>query len=141
MDWLGQGFWIGDCEVVPVEGTVRAPHGMQRIGPRPMALLTALAERPGQVISRDELMVGVWRGLVVSDETLSRCISDLRQALGDDPRTPCYIETLARRGYRLIVTPRPLAAAQQVNDRAKLGDIVPATEVTDTRAVSPDSPA
>lgn len=105
---LGQGFRIGDCEVVPDEGTILSPRGLQRVGPRPMALLTALAARPGKVFSRTDLMDAVWSGVVVSDETLSRCISDLRQALGDDPRTPRYIQTLSRRGYRLLEKPRPL---------------------------------
>lgn len=110
MNRRNQGFRIGDCEVLPEDGAILAPHGLQRIGPRPMAVLTALAARPGKVLSRNELMHEVWAGLVVSDETLSRCISDLRQALGDDPRTPRYIETLSRRGYRLLKRARPLAA-------------------------------
>lgn len=73
-----------------------------------MALLLALVEHPGKVFSREELMTRVWSGLVVSDETLSRCISDVRQALDDDRRSPRYIETLARRGYRLLVEPSPV---------------------------------
>jgi TolB-like protein/DNA-binding winged helix-turn-helix (wHTH) protein/Tfp pilus assembly protein PilF len=106
----GHGFRLGECEVVPADGTVLAPHGLQRIGLRTMALLTALAADPGKVFSREELMKVVWSGLIVSDETLSRCISDLRQALGDDPKDPRYIQTLSRRGYRLLVTPQWPAA-------------------------------
>lgn len=111
MGELGGGFRIGDCEVRPEDGTVVSPTGLRRLGPRPMAVLVALASRPGRVFSRDELMAEVWAGLVVTDETLSRCISDLRQALDDDPRSPRYIETLARRGYRLIASPCPLGGA------------------------------
>lgn len=106
MGELGRGFRIGDCEVRPEDGTVHSPSGLRRLGPRPMHLLMTLAAEPGKVFSREELMTSVWSGLVVSDETLSRCISDLRQALEDDPRSPRYIETLARRGYRLIERPR-----------------------------------
>jgi TolB-like protein/Tfp pilus assembly protein PilF len=84
-----------------------------------MALLVALAAQAGKVFSRDELMAEVWSGLVVSDETLSRCISDLRQALGDDPRAPRYIETLARRGYRLLERPGPLTGAQPAASEAE----------------------
>ncbi|HEX7034238.1 MAG TPA: winged helix-turn-helix domain-containing protein [Pseudomonadales bacterium] len=102
------GFRLGDCEVRPDDGTVRSPSGVRRLGPRPMDVLVTLAAAPGRVFSRDELMAEVWAGLVVSDETLSRCISDLRQALADDPRTPRYIETLPRRGYRVIEQPHPL---------------------------------
>ncbi len=107
---LGQEFRIGDCVVRPEDGTVCSPSGTSRLGPRPMAVLATLASEPGRVFTRDELMARVWAGLVVSDETLSRCISDLRQALDDDSRAPRYIETLPRRGYRLIEPPLPAAA-------------------------------
>ncbi len=105
---LHEGFRIGDCEVRADDGTVSTPSGPRRLGPRPMAVLLALAEQPGKVFSREELMARVWTGLVISDETLSRCISDVRQALDDDRRAPRYIETLARRGYRLLVEPSPV---------------------------------
>ena len=108
MEGLDQGFKIGDREVRPEDGTVLSPGGLRRIGPRPMALLLTLAAQPGKVLGREELMIEVWSGVVVSDETLSRCISDLRQALGDDPRSPRFIETLARRGYRLLERPATL---------------------------------
>src|SRR5690606_35745398 len=92
---LHEGFRIGDCEVRADDGTVSTASGLRRLGPRPMAVLLALAEQPGKVFSREELMARVWTGLVISDETLSRCISDVRQALDDDRRAPRYIETLA----------------------------------------------
>src|SRR5690606_26474888 len=120
MGELGGGFRIGDCEVRPEDGTVVSPTGLRRLGPRPMAVLVALASRPGRVFSRDELMAEVWAGLVVSDETLSRCISDLRQALDDDPRSPRYIETLARRGYRLLERPSPLIDSRQATSEAEV---------------------
>src|SRR5690606_5148073 len=94
--------------------------GLRRLGPRPMALLMVLAGQPGKVLSREELMVAVWSGVVVSDETLSRCISDLRQALDDDPRSPRYIETLARRGYRLLERPSPLIDSRQATSEAEV---------------------
>ncbi len=113
MGKLERGFRIGDCEVRPDDGTVLSPSGVRRLGPRPMSLLLTLASEPGKVFSREELMGRTWSGLVVSDETLSRSISDLRQALEDDSRSPRYIETLARRGYRIIERPRPIAAAPE----------------------------
>jgi TolB-like protein/DNA-binding winged helix-turn-helix (wHTH) protein/Flp pilus assembly protein TadD len=105
MEKPGKSFRIGDCEVRPEDGTVLSPRGLRRLGPRPMAVLAVLAAHPGKVFSREELMAKVWSGLVVSDETLSRCISDLRQVLDDNPRSPRYIETLPRRGYRVIERP------------------------------------
>lgn len=108
MESLAGGFRLGDCEIRPTEGTVSAPGSVTKLGPRPMELLVFLAAEPGRVFSRAELMKNVWSSVVVADETLSRCISDLRQALGDDPRAPRYIETLSRRGYRLLLPPTPL---------------------------------
>ena len=67
-----------------------------------MNLLCLLASEPGRVFSKQELFDRVWGLEVVEDVTLSRCISDLRRALGDDARAPRYIETLPKRGYRLI---------------------------------------
>lgn len=122
MGQLGLGFRFGACEVRPEDGTVRSPSGLTRLGPRPMGVLLTLAGQPGRVFSRDELMATVWAGVVVSDETLSRCISDLRQALDDDPRSPRYIETLPRRGYRAIERPVPLTAPPH----GELGDPQPA---------------
>ena len=54
-------------------------------------------------IGRDELIESVWKHPHVSDEALSRCISLLRHALGDDRSQPRYLETIPKRGYRLIV--------------------------------------
>lgn len=67
-----------------------------------MDLLCVLAARRGQVVSRDELMQALWPDVVVGDDSLARTVSKLRQALGDDARAPRYVETIAKRGYRLI---------------------------------------
>jgi TolB-like protein/DNA-binding winged helix-turn-helix (wHTH) protein len=108
---LEQGFRLGDCEVYPADGTLITPTGPQRLGPRPMELLLFLASEPYRVFSRDEIMAGVWGRRVVSDETLSRSISDLRRAFAENPAAPRYIETLSRRGYRLRVRPEPVVVA------------------------------
>jgi TolB-like protein/DNA-binding winged helix-turn-helix (wHTH) protein/Flp pilus assembly protein TadD len=108
MDWLPLGFRLGDCEVHPADGTVVNPKGTRRIGPRPMELLVYLARHPGRVFSRAELMQAIWGRVIVSDETLSRCISDLRQVLGEGAKDARYIETLPKRGYRLNIGPQEL---------------------------------
>jgi DNA-binding winged helix-turn-helix (wHTH) protein/TolB-like protein/Tfp pilus assembly protein PilF len=80
-----------------------------RIEPKAMEVLMALAERAGHVVSREELLTAVWPGVVVGDEALTQSIIKLRKALGDDPRSPVYIETIPKRGYRLIA---PLGEAE-----------------------------
>jgi len=77
-----------------------------RIEPKAMEVLLALAARAGQVVGREELLAAVWPGVVVGDEALTQSIIKLRRALGDNPRSPSYIETISKRGYRLIALVR-----------------------------------
>ncbi len=70
--------------------------------PKVMDLLLVLAESPGEVVSREALMERLWPGVVVGEDTLARTVSKLRGALDDDPKEPAYIETIPKRGYRLI---------------------------------------
>src|SRR5262245_22698064 len=67
-----------------------------------MDLLVFLANTGGRVVSKEELIDAVWDGRFIADTTLTRAVADLRRALGDDRRSPRYIETIAKRGYRLI---------------------------------------
>jgi TolB-like protein len=67
-----------------------------------MGVLVSLARNAGEVITRDQFIEQVWGGRIVSDEVLSRCISLLRNQLGDDPKNPEYIQTVPKIGYRLI---------------------------------------
>jgi DNA-binding winged helix-turn-helix (wHTH) protein/TolB-like protein len=73
-----------------------------RLEPKVMEVLMMLAERAGAVVSREELLSVVWPGVIVGDEALTQSIIKLRKALGDDPRSPAFIETIPKRGYRLI---------------------------------------
>ncbi len=83
-------------------GELRGNRKQARLTPRAAAVLTMLAERAEKLVSKQELFERVWGGLAVSDDALTSCIQELRQALGDDARAPRYIETRHRRGYRLI---------------------------------------
>lgn len=73
-----------------------------------MELLLCLGRSNGGVVSREELFSAVWPGVTVGEDTLTRAIFKLRRALGDDPKAPQFIETVPKRGYRLLV---PLVAA------------------------------
>jgi TolB-like protein len=81
-----------------------------------MRLLLCLAERPGAVVSIEELLEQVWAGVIVTPDSVYQAVASLRRILGDDARQPTYIETVPRLGYRLLapVSPwvdEPLAAA------------------------------
>lgn len=67
-------------------------------------VLACLAARPGEVVTREELLERVWPGMVVGDDVLTQAVIKLRRALGDDSRHPSYIDTVPKRGYRLIAS-------------------------------------
>jgi DNA-binding winged helix-turn-helix (wHTH) protein/TolB-like protein len=96
-------FQIGPWTVRPLRGLLEAPGQTVRIEPRVTEVLCCLAANALQVVTREKFISTVWGGRVVTDEVLSRCISQLRTALGDDPRTPHFIETVPKVGYRLLV--------------------------------------
>ena len=73
-----------------------------RLTPKALALLSFLAERPGKVVTKEELFAAVWPNTTVGDAALVTCIQEVRKALRDNARRPRYIETLHRRGYRFI---------------------------------------
>ncbi|WP_412068948.1 winged helix-turn-helix domain-containing protein [Rubrivirga sp. IMCC43871] len=118
-DWT---FSIGELTVVPHANEVRQPNGTTvRLEPKATAVLVMLAAHPGEVVTREALVETVWPDVVVTEASLTRCVSQLRLALGDDAREPTFIETIPRVGYRLLVspddaeaTPAPAAARRVV---------------------------
>jgi DNA-binding winged helix-turn-helix (wHTH) protein/tetratricopeptide (TPR) repeat protein len=70
--------------------------------PKAFQLLRYLAERPGGLVTRDELLDVIWPGLAVAPETLTQLIAELRHALEDDAHHPSFIQTVHRRGFRFI---------------------------------------
>ncbi|MEA3277431.1 MAG: AAA family ATPase [Pseudomonadota bacterium] len=79
-------------------------RGTEQIALRPksLALLRYLAERPGQLVSKEELLKSVWSGRVVGHDGLRGCVREVRAALGDHAEAPLYLETVAGRGYRFL---------------------------------------
>ena len=99
---LQHGFRLGDCVVHPLQGLIERPDGSDHVQPKVMEVLLCLAERPGEVVERDDLVTKVWAKTAVTDEVLTRCISELRNALGDHRESPRYVQTIPKRGYRLV---------------------------------------
>src|SRR5215467_12989880 len=73
-----------------------------RLPPKAFAVLTHLADRAGNLITKDELLDAVWGDLHVTDGALKRCIVDVRKALKDSADEPHYIQTLHGRGYKFL---------------------------------------
>jgi DNA-binding winged helix-turn-helix (wHTH) protein len=72
------------------------------LAPKPFAVLCALARTPGMLVTKNALLDAVWGHRFVTESVLKTAISEVRAALGDDPKEPRYIETVSRRGYRFI---------------------------------------
>lgn len=115
-------FRFSSFEADPQSGELRKNGVRLRIQDQPFQVLLKLLERPGQVVTREELKTALWSAdtFVDFDNGLNMAVKRLREVLGDDADLPRFIETLPRRGYRFI------AAVQSSN---------PATE-----APQPSSP-
>jgi DNA-binding winged helix-turn-helix (wHTH) protein len=85
-------------------GELRRKGQKLRLQEQPFQVLAMLLERPGEVVTREELRIKLWPAdtFVDFDHSLNAAINRLRDALGESPETPIFIETLARRGYRFI---------------------------------------
>jgi eukaryotic-like serine/threonine-protein kinase len=133
-------------------GELRKGGSRIRLQDQPFQILTMLLERPGQVITREELRAKLWASdtFVDFEHGVNSGIARLREALGDSADSPRYIETLPRRGYRLIVavegsqqTPAPLVAPNGGNGAASanITQSAPQASAMDTTThARPDSP-
>lgn len=96
-------FDLAEWRVTPSACLLRRGPIDRPVPPRLMRLLLVLASRPRHIVSKQEIVERVWDNEDVSDDSLSSCVYQLRKALGDESRRPRYIETITKRGYRLLV--------------------------------------
>lgn len=99
---LKRGFRLGAYRVLPLSGEVSGPDGHHHVEPKAIDVLLCLAQARGEVVEREEIVRRVWGKVVVGDESITRCISELRRVLHDERTKPQYIQTLSKRGYRLL---------------------------------------
>src|SRR5262245_21361907 len=95
-------FSFGPYRLDPTRGQLERGKQEVKLTPKALAVLGALVMRAGQVVPKEELFAAVWPHTVVSDAALTACILELRKALKDKVKTPRYLETVHRRGYRFI---------------------------------------
>lgn len=107
-------FQLGKWLISPQLNSVESDDRTIRIEPKFMQVLVCLANRPGDVLSKEELMSSVWKNTFVTDEVLTRAVSELRRTLGDNAKQPHIIETVAKNGYRVIAPVRPV-----ISDRTR----------------------
>jgi len=96
---------FGVFEVDLRAGELRRNGSRVKLQDQPLQILTLLLERPGEVVSRDELRTRLWPAdtFVDFDHSLNAAVRRLRDALGDSAENPRFVETVARRGYRFLV--------------------------------------
>jgi DNA-binding winged helix-turn-helix (wHTH) protein len=95
---------IGAVEFDPATGEVGRGKVRGRLEPQPAAVLALLASKPGQLIAQNEIRRAIWGDTthVNFQQNLHYCIKEIRAALGDHSRGSKFVETIPRRGYRLI---------------------------------------
>ena len=108
LDDINQCLWRGDTRLL--------------LMPKPFAVLRYLVENAGRLITQDELLSAVWPDSYVQPEVLRRYILEIRRILGDDAKTPSFIETLPKRGYRFIgdVTAEGVRVPEEITSARRL---------------------
>ena len=114
---------FGNFEVDFAAGELRK-HGLKiKLQQRPLEVLRILLEKPGTVVTREELQRRIWNGVVVDlDHGLNTAVRKLRDALSDTAATPRYIATVDRQGYRFVAPVTELPATTVVAEVPRLAD-------------------
>lgn len=102
-------YLVLDHVVTPATNEIATEGRVIRIEPKSMEVLVYLLDHAAQVVTRDALQDAIWGDVVVGDDSLTGAIIKLRKAFGDDARNPRLIETIPKRGYRLIAAVSPVA--------------------------------
>jgi adenylate cyclase len=108
---MAREFRVDAWLVEPDLNSITSADTKVSVEPKVIEVLACLAEHPGDVLSKKQIMQAVWPNTFVSDEVLRYCVSELRKAFSDDAKNPHIIQTIARRGYRLIAKVARLVAA------------------------------
>lgn len=95
---------FGDIVVDPKAARVSRDGRTVRLEPKAFAVLLSLLESPGVVLTHEQLLARAWPATFVTPNTLARAVAQLRRALGDNAKTPRYIETVHTRGYRFVAS-------------------------------------
>jgi TolB-like protein/DNA-binding winged helix-turn-helix (wHTH) protein/Flp pilus assembly protein TadD len=104
---VGTDFRVGAWLVRPSLNTVSHNGASIHLQPKVMEVLVCLARQPGEAIPKDQLLKTIWPDTFVTDDVLVGSISELRRVFEDDAREPRVIQTIPKRGYRLIAPVEP----------------------------------
>lgn len=93
---------FGDFIIDRADERLLGPRGPVKLGNKAYRVLLSLVEQDGRLLTKDTLFASVWDGTIVSESALTSVVKELRRALGDESRTPRYIESVYGRGYRFV---------------------------------------
>jgi Tol biopolymer transport system component/DNA-binding winged helix-turn-helix (wHTH) protein len=99
---IEKSYHFADWKFNPMDGQLNSKQKCLRLQPRLSQLLYLLVSNQGRLLSRNELIDAVWKDKLVNEDALSRCVAELRAALGDNTAKPIFIETVPKKGYRFI---------------------------------------
>lgn len=136
-------FLLGPARVRPQLNEIEIDGRCERLPPKFIDVLVALAERPDQVCAKNDLLQQVWGDPLTGDEALAHAIWVLRRTLGDDAKRPRFIQTVSRRGYRLLLVPQPIVPAAEPSLAAtgpSADQDLPATAEQPRPSEHPDQP-
>ena len=117
---LLHGFRLGDLVIDPIRGQVTGRGKSAHLPPKAAEVLLCLAQRAGDLVTRDELLSTVWGEGRGSQEALGHAISEIRHALNNHHDDPQFIQTLPKRGFRLLVEPALPQADEQSDSQSAL---------------------
>jgi DNA-binding winged helix-turn-helix (wHTH) protein len=129
---LHADFELGGWTVRPGRLILEREGEIAHVKPKTLDVLVCLADRPGAVVSREELLSRVWQNVYVTDDVITQAIAELRRAVHDDRRQPTFLETVPRRGYRLL-QPVRFPGREFEPSRAAAADTVPRSSVARRR--------
>ena len=130
-------FCLGDWRIDPALDRISRDDKTIKLEPRTMRVLVCFAERPGEVVSVNQLLDVVWKDLVVTPYSVYQAVAALRRALGDDPKDPTYIANVVRRGYRLVA---PVEVATEPQDPVRSpGELAAGTDPKDQQIPPKDN--
>lgn len=110
---------VGSWDFLPASGELRRRTDVRRLEPRAARVLEMLCDAEGGVVSHDELIRDVWNGRSLSENSVAVVIGQLRKALEDDAREPRLIETIPKRGYRLVKAEPATAPTEQAQRKSR----------------------
>lgn len=120
----GRRYGFGSFEFDAAAGELRGPDGASQLRPQAALVLELLLAKSGEVVTKEELRRALWpdERVVMFEASIAAVIRELRRIFGDDPRSPRYIETISRRGYRFVGrTRRPPSGAARIGRRPLRG--------------------